>query len=51
VAAAEGPTAGPVTGETARATLARLGIRWLRAKRWLQSPDPAYARKKSGATR
>jgi len=50
VASAEGLTAGPVTGETVRATLARLGVRWQRAKRWLQSPDPAYARKKSGAT-
>ena len=51
VAAAAGLTAGPVTGETVRATLARLGVRWQRAKRWLISPDPAYARKKSGATR
>ena len=50
VAAAEGLTAGPVTGETVRATLARLGVQWQRAKRWLASPDPAYARKKSGAT-
>jgi transposase len=50
VAAAEGLTTGPVTGETVRATLARLGVRWQRAKRWLVSPDPAYARKKSGAT-
>jgi transposase len=23
---------------------------WLRAKEWIRSPDPAYARKKSGAT-
>jgi hypothetical protein len=45
--AAEGLTAGPVTGETVRATLARLGVRWQRAKRWLVSPDPAYARKKT----
>ncbi len=49
VAAAEGLTAGPVTGETVRATLARLGVRWQRAKRWLVSPDPAYARKKASA--
>ena len=47
VAVAEGLTAGPVTDETVRATLARLGVRWQRAKRWLQSPDPAYARKKT----
>ncbi len=46
VAAAAGLTAGPVTDATVRATLARLGVRWQRAKRWLASPDPAYARKK-----
>ena len=50
ISVAEGLTAGPVTGETVRATLARLGVRWQRAKRWLRSPDPAYARKKSAAT-
>ena len=35
-----------VTGETIRATLKRLGVRWERAKRWIESPDPEYARKK-----
>jgi transposase len=35
-----------VTGETIRATLARLDVRWKRAKEWITSPDPAYARKK-----
>jgi len=35
-----------VSGETIRATLARLGVRWQRAKDWITSPDPAYARKK-----
>ena len=35
-----------VSGETIRATLARLGVRWRRAKRWISSPDPEYARKK-----
>jgi transposase len=45
-----GLTATRVTGETVRATLARLGVRWLRAKRWITSPDPAYERKKGGAT-
>jgi hypothetical protein len=39
-----------VTGETIRATLARLGVRWQRAKDWITSPDPAYARKKAPAT-
>src|SRR4051794_18430911 len=42
-----GLTTAQVTGETVRATLARLGVRWLRAKRWLTSPDPAYERKKA----
>jgi transposase len=35
-----------VSGETIRATLSRLGVRWKRAKRWIESPDPEYARKK-----
>src|SRR5215813_13616625 len=39
-----------VSGETIRATLKRLGVGWKRAKRWLTSPDPAYARKKGHAT-
>jgi transposase len=45
-----GLTAERVSGETVRATLARLGVRWLRAKRWITSPDPEYARKKGAAT-
>ena len=36
--------------ETIRQALVRLGVSWRRAKRWLTSPDPAYARKKTGAT-
>jgi len=46
----QGLTATRVTGETVRATLVRLGVRWLRAKTWITSPDPAYERKKGGAT-
>jgi transposase len=46
----QGLTATRVTGETVRATLVRLGVRWLRAKKWITSPDPAYERKKGGAT-
>jgi transposase len=42
----EGITERQVSGETIRATLARLGVRWKRAKRWIESPDPEYARKK-----
>jgi transposase len=46
----EGLTEERITGETVRATLARMGIRWERAKRWIASPDPEYARKNGGAT-
>lgn len=46
----QGLTARPVSGETIRATRARLGVRWRRAKQWITSPDPAYLRKKGGAT-
>ena len=46
----QGLTAERVSGETIRATLQRLGVRWQRAKRWLTSPDPEYARKKVPAT-
>ncbi len=46
----EGMTRERVSGETVRATLARLGVRWQRAKRWITSPDPEYSRKKGGAT-
>jgi transposase len=47
---AEGLTATQVSGETIRATLARLDVRWRRAKQWITSPDPAYLRKKERAT-
>ncbi len=49
VSFAEGLTTERVTGETVRATLARLGVRWRRAKRWRVSPDLAYAREKADA--
>jgi transposase len=39
-----------VSGETIRATLVRMGVRWQRAKRWITSPDPLYTRKKGDAT-
>jgi transposase len=50
VSFAQGLTAVRVSGETVRATLRRLGVRWKRAKRWITSPDPEYARKKAPAT-
>jgi hypothetical protein len=28
--------------------LARMGVRWQRAKHWITSPDPLYERKKLG---
>ncbi len=46
----EGITKERVSAETVRATLERMGIRWLRAKRWITSPDPEYERKKGAAT-
>jgi hypothetical protein len=46
VAFQEGLTQRPISGETLRATLARLlGVRWQRAKRWITSPDPLHERK------
>jgi transposase len=51
VALEEGLTQERVSGETIRATLSRLlSVRWMRAKRWITSPDPLYERKKEGAT-
>ena len=39
-----------LSGEAVRQILKRLGVGWKRAKHWLVSPDPLYARKKNGAT-
>ena len=50
VSFAHGLTDHLVTGEAIRQTLLRLGIGWKRAKHWITSPDPAYARKKGAAT-
>ena len=46
----QGLTPERVSGETIRTTLQRWGVGWKRAKRWLTSPDPAYARKQARAT-
>lgn len=43
---AEGLTAERISGETVRATLARSGVRWRRAKRWFVTPDRPYPHKK-----
>jgi len=37
--------------EAIRQAIARLGGSWRRAKRWIRSPDPAYARKKHARDR
>jgi transposase len=50
VSFAQGITPRKVSGETIRAALAHLKVGWKRAKHWITSPDPAYARKKNGAT-
>ena len=50
VARAEGITARPVSDETIRQAIKRLGVGWKRAKTWITSPDPAYLRKKGRAT-
>ena len=50
VAYAEGITPRQVSGEAIRLALQRLGVSWRRAKRWITSPDPAYAREKNSAT-
>ena len=44
-----GLTPSQVSIETIRQALKRLGVSWRRAKRWITSPDPQYALKKSSA--
>jgi transposase len=46
----QGLTPARVSREAVRTALQRLGVRWKRAKQWISSPDPAYVRKKEGAT-
>jgi transposase len=48
--ARHGLTRQPVSRETIRCAINRLGSSWKRAKHWITSPDPAYARKKDDAT-
>jgi transposase len=43
----QGLTARQVSGEAIRQALTRLGLRWKRAKRWIESADPEYQRKKA----
>ena len=46
----QGLTPERVSREAVRTALQRLGVRWKRAKHWITSPDPAYARKKEIVT-
>ena len=46
----QGLTPERVSREAVRTALQRLGVRWKRAKQWISSPDPAYARKKETET-
>jgi transposase len=41
----------PISTEAVRRALRRLGVGWRRAKHWITSPDPAYARKKHARDR
>ena len=50
VAHRQGLSPAVLSGETIRQALLRLGVGWRRAKRWLTSPDPAYAQKNAAAT-
>jgi Winged helix-turn helix len=38
-----------VSDEAIRVALRRVRVAWKRAKQWITSPDPAYARKQNGA--
>src|SRR5438270_4532065 len=46
----QGLTERRVSAETIRQAIKRLGTSWKRAKRWITSPDPAYARYTGDAT-
>ena len=50
VAFQEGLTPRRISHEEVRQAVKRLGIGWKRAKHWITSPDPAYARKKTRGT-
>jgi transposase len=47
---AQGWTPRVLSSHCLRLAVGRLGISWKRAKHWITSPDPAYARKKKPAT-
>ena len=47
VSCEQGLTAERVSDETIRVAFKRLGVGWQRAKHWITSADPGYARKKA----
>jgi transposase len=47
----QGLTDRPISAEAIRRALRRRGVGWRRAKHWITSPDPAYARKKHARDR
>jgi len=47
---AKGWTSRLLSGEAIRLAVRRLGVSWKRAKHWITSPDPDYARKKKSGT-
>jgi hypothetical protein len=47
---AKGWTPRVLSLDTIRLAIGRLGVSWKRAKHWISSPDPAYARKKKRGT-
>ena len=47
---AKGWTPRVLSAEAIRQTLRRLGVGWKRAKHWITSPDPEYAKKKGHGT-
>src|ERR1700734_1098192 len=51
VCAERGWTSQRLSIETIRQDARRLGVSWRRAKHWITSPDPAYARKKKARDR
>jgi transposase len=46
----QGILATPISDESMRRALKRLGTNWKRAKHWITSPDPLYLPKKTHAT-
>ena len=46
----QGLTQQVLSDESIRRAMKRLGANWKRAKHWISSPDPQYARKKRGVT-